>query len=278
MNINWYPGHMEKTKKDIIKSLKLVDLVVEIIDARIPRSSRNPLLDEIIGDKPRIIIMNKEDLADPVQNEAWIKEFKKENIPAIKVNSKKNINPKTLYDIGRKLLDDKFTKNKEKNIDNPTIRMMVVGIPNSGKSTFINNLAGRKGTRVGNRPGVTKQKQWIKTGSHIQLLDTPGVLWPRFDKETGLNLSFTNAIKDEVVNVEDLAFYFLERMKKYYPELLEKRYGIDASGETLEIFDQIAQKRGAILRGNEIDYTRAGNLIMNDFRTGKLGRISLERV
>lgn len=277
MNINWYPGHMEKTRKDIINSLKLVDLVVEIIDSRIPRSSRNPLLDEIIGNKPRIIIMNKEDLADPVQNKAWIEEFKKDDIPSIKLNSKQRINTKLLYDTGRKILKEKFEKNKEKNIENQTIRMMVVGIPNSGKSTFINNIAQRKGTRVGNRPGVTTQKQWIKTTENIQLLDTPGVLWPKFDNETGLNLSFTHAIKDEVINIEDLAFKFLEVMKESYPELLENRYGVDASAEIISIYDQIAKKRGAILRGNEIDYTRCGNLIMNDFRTGKLGRVTLER-
>lgn len=154
---------------------------------------------------------------------------------------------------------------------------MVVGIPNSGKSTFINNIAQRKGARVGNRPGVTTQKQWIKTMENIQLLDTPGVLWPKFDNETGLNLSFTNAIKDEVVNIEDLAFKFLEIMKDLYPNRLYERYDINTNTETIEIFDQIAKKRGAILRGNEVDYTRCANLIMNDFRTGKLGRISLER-
>lgn len=278
MNINWYPGHMEKTRKDIINSLKLVDLVVEIIDARIPKSSRNPLLDEIIGDKPRIIIMNKEDLADPIQNKLWVKKFKKDSIPAIKLNSKQRINTKDLYNTAKNLLKEKFEKNQEKNIENQVIRMMVVGIPNSGKSTFINNIAQRKGARVGNRPGVTTQKQWIKTTDNIQLLDTPGVLWPKFDNETGLNLSFTHAIKDEVVNVEELAFKFLEIMKDAYPKLLEERYGIDATGETLEIYEKIAKKRGAILRGNEIDYTRCANLIMNDFRTGKLGRITLERI
>ncbi|MDD7305501.1 MAG: ribosome biogenesis GTPase YlqF [Peptoniphilaceae bacterium] len=278
MNINWYPGHMEKTKKDIINSLKLVDIVVEIIDARIPNSSRNPLLDDIIGDKPRIIIMNKEDLADPKQNTLWIEKFKEESIPAILLNSKKKINTNKLYSLAKDQLKEKFEKNQDKNIENPIIRMMVVGIPNSGKSTFINNISQRKGAKVGNRPGVTKQKQWIKTSDNLQLLDTPGVLWPKFDKQTGLNLSFTHAIKDEVVNVEDLAFKFLQVIKAYYPNLLEERYGVIAKGEVLEIYEQIAKKRGAILRGNEIDYTRCGNLIMNDFRTGLLGRITLERL
>lgn len=277
MNINWYPGHMKKTRKDIINSLKLVDVVVEIIDARIPKSSRNPLLDEIIGNKKRIIIMNKEDLADPKINLMWKEEFKKQSIPSIKLNSKQKINTKLIYDTAKELLKEKFQKNEEKNIEDKTIRMMVVGIPNSGKSTFINNVAQRKGAKVGNRPGVTTQKQWIKTQEDIKLLDTPGVLWPKFDNETGLNLSFTHAIKDEVLNVEDLAFKFLEKMKEMYPYNLEERYEVDVNKETIEIFDQIAKKRGAILRGNEIDYTRCANIIMNDFRTGKLGRISLER-
>lgn len=277
MNINWYPGHMEKTRKDIINSLKLVDLVIEITDARIVESSRNPLLDEIIGDKKRIVIMNKKDLADEKVNKEWVNEFKKEKTAALLLNSKDRINSKQIYDLARKILSEKFEKLSEKNIDNEVIRMMVVGIPNSGKSTFINNISNRRGTKVGNRPGVTTQKQWIKTDSNIQLLDTPGVLWPKFDSKTGLHLSFTHAIRDDIFNVEDLALKFLEEIKETYPELLEERYKIDASVSPLEIFDQIGLKRGTILRKNEIDYTRCANLILTDFRTGKLGRISLER-
>lgn len=277
MNINWYPGHMEKTRKDIINSLKLVDLVIEITDARIVESSRNPLLDEIIGDKKRIVIMNKKDLADEKVNKEWVNEFKKEKTAALLLNSKDRINSKQIYDLARKILSEKFEKLSEKNIDNEVIRMMVVGIPNSGKSTFINNISNRRGTKAGNRPGVTTQKQWIKTDSNIQLLDTPGVLWPKFDSKTGLHLSFTHAIRDDIFNVEDLALKFLEEIKETYPELLEERYKIDASVSPLEIFDQIGLKRGTILRKNEIDYTRCANLILTDFRTGKLGRISLER-
>lgn len=278
MNINWYPGHMEKTRKDIINSLKLVDLVIEIIDSRVPESSRNPLLDEIIGDKPRIIILNKEDLADSLQNKKWADKLKEEGISSIKMNSKIKINVNQIYDMAKSLLKEKFKKNEEKNIENEIIRMMVVGIPNSGKSTFINNISKRKGAKVGNRPGVTTQKQWIKTDSNLQLLDTPGVLWPKFDETTGLHLSFTHAIRDDIFNIEDLAFKFLDEMKEKYPELLEERYGINVGEETLDIFDQIAKKRGAILRGQEVDYTRCGNLILTDFRTGKLGRITLEKL
>lgn len=277
MNINWYPGHMKKTKEEIINSLKLVDIVLEVIDARIPKSSRNPLISEITEKKDRIIIMNKSDLSDPVENEKWIKKFSDEKIKAIKMNSKEKINTKEIYNISKEILSEKFKKNEEKNIENENIRMMVVGIPNSGKSTFINNIAKRKGARVGNRPGVTQQKQWIKTKDNILLLDTPGVLWPKFEGDTGLNLSFTNAIRDEILNIEELCLKFIEFMKESYPKNLEERYKIDADKSALEIYEEIGIKRGAIIRKGEVDYTRCANLIFNDFRSGKLGRITIEK-
>ncbi|MDU2648283.1 ribosome biogenesis GTPase YlqF [Anaerococcus vaginalis] len=277
MNINWYPGHMKKTKEEIKNSLKLVDIVLEVIDARIPKSSRNPLISEITEKKDRIIIMNKTDLSDPVENEKWIKKFADDGIKAIKMNAKEKINTKEIYNIAKEILSDKFRKNEEKNIENENIRMMVVGIPNSGKSTFINNIAKRKGARVGNRPGVTQQKQWIKTKENILLLDTPGVLWPKFDGQTGLNLSFTNAIKDEILNIEELCLKFIEFMKEFYPKNLEERYKIDSNKTALEIYEEIGIKRGAIIRKGEVDYTRCANLIFNDFRSGKLGRITIEK-
>ena len=277
MNINWYPGHMKKTKEDIENNLKLVDIVLEIIDARIPYSSRNPMLDEIIGDKPRIIIMNKSDLADSNITKLWIDEFKRNGIDTITLNSKANINAKKIYALAKKSLSYKFDKYKEKNIENQTIRMMIVGVPNAGKSTFINNIAKRKGTNVGNRPGVTKTKQWIKTSANIELLDTPGVLWPKFDEETGLHLSYTHAIKDEVLNIEDLTLKFLEKMKEDYPENLSNRYGIDPDKAALDIYEDIARKRGAVSKGGDFDYTRTANIILTDFRSGKLGSITLER-
>lgn len=277
MNINWYPGHMKKTKEEIKNSLKLVDIVLEVIDARIPKSSRNPLISEITEKKDRIIIMNKTDLSDPVENEKWIKKFADDGIKAIKMNAKEKINTKEIYNIAKEILSEKFKKNEEKNIENENIRMMVVGIPNSGKSTFINNIAKRKGARVGNRPGVTQQKQWIKTKENILLLDTPGVLWPKFDGQTGLNLSFTNAIKDEILNIEELCLKFIEFMKEFYPKNLEERYKIDSNKTALEIYEEIGIKRGAIIRRGEVDYTRCANLIFNDFRSGKLGRITIEK-
>ena len=277
MNINWYPGHMKKTKEEIKNSLKLVDIVLEVIDARIPKSSRNPLISEITEKKDRIIIMNKTDLSDQVENEKWIKKFADDGIKAIKMNAKEKINTKEIYNIAKEILSEKFKKNEEKNIENENIRMMVVGIPNSGKSTFINNIAKRKGARVGNRPGVTQQKQWIKTKENILLLDTPGVLWPKFDGQTGLNLSFTNAIKDEILNIEELCLKFIEFMKEFYPKNLAERYKIDSNKTALEIYEEIGIKRGAIIRKGEVDYTRCANLIFNDFRSGKLGRITIEK-
>ena len=277
MNINWYPGHMKKTKEEIINSLKLVDIVLEVIDARIPESSRNPLISEITEKKDRIIIMNKTDLSDPIENEKWIKKFADSGIKAIKMNSKEKINTRQIYNIAKEILKEKFIKNEEKNIENENIRMMVVGVPNSGKSTFINNIAKRKGAKVGNRPGVTQQKQWIKTKDKILLLDTPGVLWPKLEGDSGLHLSFTNAIKDEILNVEELCLKFLEFMKESYPENLKERYKMDPTMTPIEIYDQIGLKRGAIIRKGEVDYTRCANLIFNDFRSGKLGRITIEK-
>lgn len=277
MNINWYPGHMKKTKEEIQNNLKLVDIILEIIDARIPESSRNPMLADIIGQKPRIIIMNKSDLADEDMNKAWVNKFRSENTKALLMNSKEKINVNKIYQIAKEELKEKFDKNKEKNIENKIIRMMIVGIPNSGKSTFINNISKRKSANVGNRPGITKTKQWIKTNDNLELLDTPGVLWPKFDEETGLNLSYTHAIKDEILNIEDLTLKFLEKMQKDYPKLLTERYGVDPDKKALEIYEDIARKRGAITKGGDFDYTRTANLILTDFRSGKLGRITLER-
>lgn len=277
MNINWFPGHMKKTKEIIINNLKLVDVVLEIIDSRIPISSRNPMIDEIVADKPRMIIMNKSDLSDPEENKKWVKKFREEGIPALLMNSKENVPVDKIYKEARTLLKDKFEKNEKKNIDNPMIRMMIVGVPNSGKSTFINKVSKKKGAKVGNRPGITQTKQWIKTGSNIQLLDTPGILWPKFEEKIGLHLSFTNAIKDEVLNIEDLTLKFLEEMKENNPEALVDRYGVDAALPALEIYEAIAKKRGAIISGGDFDYTRTANIILNDFRSGKLGKITLEK-
>lgn len=278
MNINWYPGHMKKSIDKIGQSLKMVDIVAEIVDARIPFSSRNPLIDEIISNKPRIIILNKIDMANPIETKKWIDYFNSEGIEVIQYNSTKDKKTKDLYKLARQVLSDLFDKRISKNIKDETIKMMVVGIPNVGKSTFINNVSKRKGTKTGNRPGVTKSNQWIKTDSDVQLLDTPGVLWPKLDLfDNAKNLAFTGSIKDEVLEIEDLAFEFIKLLQRVSPKNLEERYNVDANMETLQIMDKIAMDTGSIQRGNEIDYFKVANLILDDFRKMRMGRITLER-
>ncbi|MCI5839903.1 MAG: ribosome biogenesis GTPase YlqF [Peptoniphilaceae bacterium] len=279
MNINRYPGHMEKTKKDIKNSLNLVDIVAEIIDSRIPISSSNPLLKEITGSKPRIILMNKADLADQLENKKWIKFFKEKGINAVEVNSKKNIDTDLIYKMSKEQLKEEFQIRERKGIENKKIKMMVVGIPNSGKSTFINNISNRKGTNTGNRPGITKQKQWIRTKSNLDLLDTPGVLWPKFEsEEIGLHLSYTHAIKDEIIDIETLCLKFISEIQKIDTNIFKDRYKIETKNMTdIEIFEEIAKKRGCLIKNGIYDYTKCANLIFQDFRTGKLGRITLEK-
>lgn|SRR5574344_2467510 len=277
MRINWYPGHMKKSIDKIKESLKLVDIVAEIVDARIPFSSRNPLIDNVISNKPRLIILNKVDMANPIETKKWVQYFNDQAIKVVEYNSTKDRSTKKIYNEAKSILKDLFDRRAEKNIDNKTIKMMVVGIPNVGKSTFINNLSNRKGTKVGNRPGVTKSNQWIKTDSDLLLLDTPGVLWPKLDLyDNARNLAFTGSIKDEVLEIEDLTFEFIKKLKDLDPAALEDRYKVDTKQETLEIMDQIAIKTGSMLRGQEIDYFKVSNIILDDFRKLRLGRITLE--
>lgn len=279
MNINWYPGHMKKSTDSIRESLKVVDIVAEIVDARIPFSSRNPALDEIIGDFPRLIIFNKYDLANEEENKKWMAYFREHKLPVVGFNSLTDRKTSKLYNISKELLKEKFERDKSKNITNPTIKMMVVGIPNVGKSTFINNVSKRKGTRVGNRPGVTKVNQWIKTDSNLLLLDTPGVLWPKFESpDKALNLAFTGAIKDEIMDVENLSYKLLEKLISIDETIITDRYQVEISEDTLEVMEDIARRRGCILRGNEIDYNKVANVILDDFRKNRMGRISLETV
>ena len=279
MQINWYPGHMKKSLDKIRESLKLVDIVAEIVDSRIPISSRNPIIDDTIKDFPRLIILNKVDMSNPYETKKWIKYFNDRRIEVIEYNSTKDKKTNELYKTARRSLTKLFEKREEKNIKDTSIRMMVVGIPNVGKSTFINNVSMRKGTKVGNRPGVTRTNQWIKTNSDLMLLDTPGVLWPKVElHDGGKNLAFTGAIKDEILEIEDLCFEFIKKIQEISPKSLEKRYEIDPSLPTLEIMDKIAIKFGAIQRGKEIDYFKVSNIIFDDFRKVRIDRITLERV
>lgn len=277
MNINWFPGHMKKTVEEIGKKSKLTDFYIEIVDARIPISSRNPLIDEILKDKKSLIILNKSDLSDPVQNEKWIKKLSSQNSNVILYDSTKP-NVKKIEKASFDLLKDMVDKYEDKGIKLNTLRAMIVGIPNSGKSTFINGLIGKKVAKVGNKPGITKTNQWIKINNKLHLLDTPGILWHKFEKEeTALSLAYTGAIRDEILDVESLALKFIEKLIEIDPKILEDRYKIEIdSKKPLDILEEIALKRGAILKNNIIDYSKVANIIFDDFRKGKLGRITLE--
>lgn len=288
-NINWYPGHMKKTRELIQENLKAVDLVVEIVDSRIPLSSRNPIIDELISGKKRVVILGKCDLADKRVTDEWKAYFESSGDIALPVDSRNGENIKAFYKILDKLQQE---RNKERSLRRP-IRMMIVGVPNVGKSSFINRLIGKKSAKTGDRPGVTKGKQWVTLENGMQLLDTPGILWPKFeDSHVGLNLAFCGSIKDEILNVQDLAYELLKVLRKNYPEELIARYKLDGLmsddeegyneyGEPLDpvLFDMeaIALKRGFIQSGKRIDYERTGRAILDEFRAGIIGNITLER-
>ena len=281
MNINWYPGHMKKTMDNIRASLKLVDIVGEIIDARIPISSKNPVIDDVLKDKPRIMILNKSDMADENETKKWLSYYRKQGYGAVVVDAIHSKGLDKIYSVAKEMLADEFKKLEEKNLSAKTIRMMIVGIPNVGKSTFINSISKRKSAKIGDRPGVTKQVQWIKTKNDLELLDTPGVLWPKFeDERIGLHLAFTGAIKDEIMDIENLAFRFIDELNKKDVNILKNRYNLseDSYEETIFLMDEIGRNRGAILKKNEIDYFKVANLVFDDFRKVKLGRITLETV
>lgn len=281
MNINWYPGHMKKTMDNIRLSLKLVDIVGEIIDSRIPISSKNPVIDDVLKDKPRIMILNKSDMADENETKKWLSYYRKKGYGAVVVDALHSKGLDKIYSVAKEMLADKFKKLEEKNLSAKTIRMMIVGIPNVGKSTFINSISKRKSAKIGDRPGVTKQVQWIKTKNDLELLDTPGVLWPKFeDERIGLHLAFTGAIKDEIMDIENLAFRFIDELNKRDVNILKNRYNLseDSYEDTLYLMDEIGRNRGAILKKNEIDYFKVANLVLDDFRKVKLGRITLETV
>ena len=274
-NINWYPGHMKKTRELIQNSIKMVDVVIEVIDARIPVSSRNPIINQLVEGKPRVVILNKKDLSDPNQNKKWIEKFAGEGNNAIELNSMSGEGVNRLYALLEKLHGE-VIKTKL----NRPLRMMIVGVPNAGKSSLINRMTGRKSTQTGDRPGVTKGKQWLTISGGMQLLDTPGILWPKFeDPKVGLNLAYCGSIKEEILDVSDLALSFIETMQEKYPELLTKRYKLEKLGETpLETMEEIAEKRGFILPGKRIDYERCARTVMDEFRSGKIGKITLEKV
>lgn len=279
MAINWFPGHMVKTKREIQNNLKLVDAVIEIRDARIPKSSKNPDIDTLCAGKPRVILLNKSDLTDPKVTKAWKESLTNDETIVLEVNALKGEGLNAIKPALLKLLKEKHDRLKAKGLAKITTRAMVVGIPNVGKSTFINKMAKNNIAKTGDRPGVTKNKQWIKTKLGIELMDTPGVLWPKFEDEiVGLNLAFTGAIKDEIMDTEELALKLVERLQETNPEELVTRYKLTELHENpLDNLDTIARKRGAIMAGNQIDYNRIAGIILDEFRGGKIGKISLEK-
>lgn len=285
-NINWYPGHMKKTRELIQASLKMVDIVLELIDARIPISSRNPIIDEIVQKKPRVVVMNKADLANPKMTQNWLDYFKSRGDMAISLNAATGQGVQNLLKQLEKFQDEKNAANADKksNSNAPVlkkqIRLMIVGIPNVGKSSLINSLMGRKAAMTGDKPGITRGKQWLTLKNGMQLLDTPGILWPKFESpEVGLNLAFCGSIKDETMNTSDLGFELIKKMRENYSDELMERYKLVELAETaLEDMENMAMKRGFILKGNRIDYERMGRNVLDEFRSGKLGKITLESV
>lgn len=282
-NINWFPGHMAKTRRLISDNLKLVDVVVELVDARIPLASRNPEIDKIVGSKPRILVMNKADISDAGANAKWISYFSSKGICTIAADS---LSGKGINKFGAAIdsvLKEKFEKDKKRGIVKQTVKMMIVGIPNVGKSSLINRLSGKAAAKTGNRPGVTMTKQWIKLAGKYELLDTPGILWPKFeDADTAKKIAFTGGIKDEIMNIEELACFLIKYLRKNYLSSLCERYKIKESEEKLsgltdfEFLELIGKKRGALVSGGEIDTFKAAGFLLDDFRAAKLGRISLE--
>ena len=278
--IQWFPGHMVKAKKEIKENLKLVDTVIEIVDARIPRSSRNPDFDELIGSKPRVIGLNKFDLADSKINKLWLDFYKTQSIPAVLINSISGAGINDLLNLARDTVKEKIEKSNEKGRVGRSVRVAVIGIPNAGKSSFINKIAKRNAANVGNKPGVTRTKQWIRTDLGIELMDTPGILWPKFEtEEIGLNLAFTGAIKYEILDNDELSLKLIQKLRMNYEKEFCERYKLENIKENteLEILEMIGNKRGCKISGGEIDYTKTANIIIDEFRKGVIGNISLER-
>lgn len=277
MNLQWYPGHMTKAKRQMQEDLKLIDLIIELVDARIPLSSRNPDIDELGKNKARLILLNKSDLADERYNEQWSAYFQKKGFYVVKVNAKSGAGLKSIQGVIQEACKAKIERDRRRGIKNRPIRAMVVGIPNVGKSTFINSYAGKACAKTGNKPGVTKGKQWIRLNKTLELLDTPGILWPKFeDQEVGKRLAFIGSIKDEILNLEELSLELLDYIRTNYPGLLNTRYGIEEEGTPLSLLEAVADKRKCLIRGQEIDYAKAAGIVMEEFRNGKIGRITLE--
>lgn len=278
MNIQWYPGHMTKTRRQMETDLKLVDAVCEIVDARIPISSRNPDVDSICGNKPRIIILNRMDLADPVATKRWVTYFKSKGLAAVATDCKSRRGITNFVPAVQSVLQEKIQRNAAKGMNKP-LRIMIVGIPNVGKSTFINQISGRKGAKAENRPGVTRGKQWVTVDNSLLLLDTPGILWPKFeDPNVGMMLAYTGAVKENVIDVEELAAFLMQLLWKRYPQAVKERYGIEAQADTpgYELLEAAGKKRGYLMAKGEINTERMAKVLLDEYRAGKLGTFTFE--
>ena len=279
MTIQWFPGHMAKARREVTEKLKLVDIIFELVDARIPYSSRNPMIDEIIQHKPRLVLLNKADMADQAATKEWIAFFAEKGIKALAINSQAGEGMKSIVHASNEILKEKFDRLRAKGVKPRAIRAMIVGIPNAGKSTLINRLAKKNIAKTGNTPGVTKSQQWIKVGKEMELLDTPGILWPKFeDQEVGMKLAITGAIKDTLLNLQDLTVYTLRFLERVYPERLKERYNLETLPENVvEMFDHIGVLRGCLMAGGIVDYDKVSELVIREIRSEKFGRVTFER-
>ena len=278
MNIQWYPGHMTKAKRNMQEDIKLVDLVIELLDARVPFSSRNPDIDKLAAGKARLVLLNKSDLADPQRSEKWKIWFEEKNCRTVLLDSRVSGAMKEVRRVIEEACQQKRERDRRRGILNRPVRAMVVGIPNVGKSTFINTFAGRAAARTGDKPGVTRGNQWIRLGKGVELLDTPGILWPKFeDQQVGCRLAAAGAISDTIVDPAELSLWLISFLQQEYPQVLCERYGLEeTAGEAAAVLNSIAGVRGCIGKGGELDYERAARLILEDFRSGRLGRSTLE--
>jgi len=278
MQFQWYPGHMTKAKRMMAEDIKLIDLVIELVDARIPISSRNPDIDELGKNKFRLILMNKSDLADASATKAWINFFQEKGYFVVPLDSRNNRGMKEIQNTIVKVCQEKIERDRKRGILNRPVRAMVVGIPNVGKSTFINSFAGKAVTKTGNKPGVTKGKQWIRLNKNVELLDTPGILWPKFEDQTvGMRLAFIGSMKDEILNIDELSMELISYLQTEYAGLMNKRYNLNEDGTAAEVLGRIAESRKCVKKGNEYDYSKAAVLFLDEFRSGKLGKITLEK-
>ena len=277
MQVQWYPGHMTKAKRMMQENIKLIDLVIELVDARAPLSSKNPDIDELGKNKFRLILLNKADLASEKGNAMWTKYFEEKGYFVVKINSRSGAGMKQISATIMEACKEKIERDRKRGILNRPIRAMVVGIPNVGKSTFINSFAGRAAAKTGNKPGVTKGAQWIRLNKQVELLDTPGILWPKFeDQAVGVKLAMLGSVNDEILNIDELSMELIKLLEEHFPEVISERYQIEKQEEPLKVLEEIARVRACLLKGSELDISKAANILMDDFRSGRLGKLTLE--